>query len=285
MTESISTHEDGCPLVAVDRRLQDAHRLWHQAEESYFDPDGFRIAAQNTVQTLRTVTFILQKHKRLVPDFDMWYGVKEQPGYWQKRLAADPLMCWMKDARNRIEKQRDLEANSFVRAEVLASYLEEGPRVEVPAHLFRNPAALMQSIPEDVLRKHGTTVQEVAATLARKRRLYLVGIGTSWHAALVAGHWFRRFAPGTVTVQSWHSFEFCAYPPELGADDAVIIISHRGTKTYSYLALEMAKASGAYTVSITSTDPGPRIQVSDVVLNTVEPERSATQSPWASAPY
>ena len=68
MTESISTHEDGCPLAAVDRRLQDAHRLWHQAEESYFDPDGFRIAAQNTVQTLRTVTFILQKHKRLVPD-------------------------------------------------------------------------------------------------------------------------------------------------------------------------------------------------------------------------
>ena len=154
MTESISTHEDGCPLAAVDRRLQDAHRLWHQAEESYFDPDGFRIAAQNTVQTLRTVTFILQKHKRLVPDFDTWYGVKEQSGYWQKRLAADPLMCWMKDARNRIEKQGDLEVNSFVRAEVLASYLEEGPRVEIPAHLFRNPAALMLSIPEDVLRKH-----------------------------------------------------------------------------------------------------------------------------------
>ena len=78
-----------------------------------------------------------------------------------------------------------------------------------------------------------------------------------------------------MSIQSWHSFEFCAYPPELGADDAVIVISHRGTKTYSYLALEMAKASGAYTVSITSTDPGPRIQVSDVVINTVEPERSA----------
>jgi glucosamine--fructose-6-phosphate aminotransferase (isomerizing) len=128
---------------------------------------------------------------------------------------------------------------------------------------------------EDMLRKHATQAQEVAATIAKKRRLYLVGIGTSWHAALVARHWFSRFASPALEVQAWHSFEFCGYPPPLSAEDAVIIISHRGTKTYSFLALEMAKAHGAYTVSITSTDPGPRIQVADSSLHTVAPERSA----------
>ena len=61
-----------CPLAPVDRRLDDAHRLWHQAEQSYFDPEEFRLAAQNTIQTLRTVTFILQSNKRMVPDFDAW---------------------------------------------------------------------------------------------------------------------------------------------------------------------------------------------------------------------
>ena len=127
----------------------------------------------------------------------------------------------------------------------------------------------------EMLRKHATQAQEVAAIAVKKRRLYLVGIGTSWHAALVAQHWFSRFASPSLEVRAWHSFEFCAYPPTLTEEDAVIVISHRGTKTYSYLALEMAKAAGAYTVSITSTDPGPRIQVADVVLNTVEPERSA----------
>ncbi len=76
-------------------------------------------------------------------------------------------------------------------------------------------------------------------------------------------------------MQGWHSFEFCAYPPALGPDDAVIVISHRGTKTYSFLALELAKERGAYTVAITSTDPGRRLQVADAALNTVEPERSA----------
>lgn len=128
---------------------------------------------------------------------------------------------------------------------------------------------------EEMLRKHGTGVQEVAAAIARKRRLHVVGIGTSWHAALVAEHWFRRFCARSLEVQAWHSFEFCAYSPSLNDEDAVVVISHRGTKTYSFLALEMARAAGSYTVSITSTDPGPRIQEADHVLNTVEPERSA----------
>ena len=127
----------------------------------------------------------------------------------------------------------------------------------------------------EMLRRHATAAQEVAATIVKKRRLYVVGIGTSWHAALVAECWFRRFAAGALEVQAWHSFEFCAYPPLLTGDDAVIVISHRGTKTYSFLALEMAKARGAYTVAVTATDPGPRIQVADVNLLTVAQEQSA----------
>ncbi len=128
---------------------------------------------------------------------------------------------------------------------------------------------------EEMSGKHGAQVQEVAAELAKRRRLYLVGIGTSWHATLVAEHWFRRISGKSLEIQAWHSFEFCAYSPQLSSEDGVIVVSHRGTKTYSFQALELAQAAGAYTVCITSTAPGPRIEVADVVLNTVEPERSA----------
>ena len=48
--------------------------------------------------------------------------------------------------------------------------------------IMRQPEAM-----EEMLKKHSNTVQPVAAELAKKRRVYLVGIGTSWHAALVAG--------------------------------------------------------------------------------------------------
>lgn len=137
-----------CPLAAVDRRLEDVHQHWHQAEQAYFHPEPFRTAIQTTILTLRTVTFILQSNKQEIPDFDAWYGV------WRDRLKADSLMRWMVDARNKIEKQGDLEVNSFVRAEIVASYLNEGPSVDVPARLFDDPTILVQNIPRIALREH-----------------------------------------------------------------------------------------------------------------------------------
>ena len=126
-----------------------------------------------------------------------------------------------------------------------------------------------------MLDTQGDSVRQASESLANKRRIYLVGIGTSWHAALIAEHWFRRFAQGSPEVQAWHSFEFYSYPPALSPEDAVIVISHRGTKTYSFLALELAKSCGAFTLAVTSTNPGPRIRVADLEINTVEQERSA----------
>ncbi|WP_414473572.1 hypothetical protein [Microvirga sp. M2] len=137
-----------CPLAAVDRRLEDAHQQWHQAEATYFDPDAFRRNIQTAIQTLRSVTFVLQNNKRIIPDFDAWY----EP--WRERLKADGLMSWMVEARNRIEKQGDLEAHSFVRAAIVASYLEEGPEIQVPADLFSAPWTLVKNIPDNLLGEH-----------------------------------------------------------------------------------------------------------------------------------
>ena len=127
-----------------------------------------------------------------------------------------------------------------------------------------------------MLQSHSVDAREAATQLAGKRRLFLVGIGTSWHAALTAEHWFRQLAGIHPEAQAWHSFEFVAYPPPgLGPDDAVIIISHRGTKTYSFEALDVAKARGALTVAISSTNPGPRLGPADIKFQTVEQEKSA----------
>lgn len=140
-TAAAKDPHEGCPLRAVDRRLEDLHRQWHAAEEAYFDPEGFRVAIQTAIQTLRTVTFILQSNKRLIPNFDEWY-----PG-WQEKLKGDPLMRWMVDARNKIEKQGDLEAHSTVRAQIIASYLDEGPRIGVAAKLADAPETLLKNVP------------------------------------------------------------------------------------------------------------------------------------------
>ncbi len=97
---------------------------------------------------MRSVTFILQKNKTAIPDFDRWYGP------WQKNLGADALMVWMREARNAIEKEGDLKARSFVRAEIVASHLKNGPVVEVPAELSDAPLQLVKSIPEGAVGDH-----------------------------------------------------------------------------------------------------------------------------------
>jgi hypothetical protein len=140
--ERSELHDAACPLAAVDRRLEDVHRHWHSAEQAYFEPTAFRVAIQTAIQTLRTVTFILQSNKHLIPEFDTWYGP------WQDKLKSDALMRWMVDARNKIEKQGDLEAHSFVRAEIVASYLNNGPVTDVPAKLFEGAGLMLKGIPK-----------------------------------------------------------------------------------------------------------------------------------------
>ncbi|MBV8399610.1 MAG: hypothetical protein JOZ17_12840 [Acetobacteraceae bacterium] len=49
---------------------------------------------------------------------------------------------------------RRLEAQSLVRADINASYLDEGPKLEVPARLFESPKALLKRIPEEAVRNH-----------------------------------------------------------------------------------------------------------------------------------
>ena len=63
-------------------------------------------------------------------------------------------MRWMVEARNKIEKRGDLESHSIVRAEIIASYYDDGPRIDVPAHLFENIETLLRSIPNNLLGQH-----------------------------------------------------------------------------------------------------------------------------------
>lgn len=144
------------------------------------------------------------------------------------------------------------------------------PRTQHPYFMYEAIAAQPDAI-QAVIATQTERCAKVAAVLATKRRIYIVGIGTSWHAAL-AGASIMDAGPEAFAC---NSFEFCVSPPRVTSDDAVIVISHRGTKRSSYDALDVANDLGAYTVAITSTDPGPRILVANDGIRTVEQEKSA----------
>lgn len=250
-------HPNQCPLAAVDRRLEDAHRQWHQAEAAYFEPEGFRLAIQSAIQTLRTVTFILQANKRLIPDFQSWYQE------WQDRLRADPLMRWMVDARNQIEKQGDLEVHSYVRAEIIASHLDEGPRQEVKAHLFEGVAELLASIPDngvgEHVRRHGTlTIQRrwVENKLPDHELLEAVAIAYGRLSELVSSAHEQMGLPSTRTINTENEIVYRAgdrggrLPCMIGhADDRTLNVSlsdgSRLTVAEGYIPFDLEVAQEA----------------------------------------
>ena len=122
-------------------------------------------------------------------------------------------------------------------------------------------------------------VRAVADLVRAASRVHIVGIGTSWHAALI-GEYFLRTEAGREDARAWNSFEFCDRPPSLSGDDAVIVLSHRGTKTYSARALEYAHGSEATTALLTGIGSDARRDLANAVVETslIDPSSAFTIS-------
>ncbi len=106
---------------------------------------------------------------------------------------------------------------------------------------------------------------EAAAERLRGRRVLLSGTGTSWHAAN-HGAWLLREAG----LEAWPvpAIDMARHGPVAGEGDALILLSHRGTKRQTLDALERARGAGATTVTIGGRgSPG-------IDVETSEPERS-----------
>jgi glucosamine--fructose-6-phosphate aminotransferase (isomerizing) len=133
----------------------------------------------------------------------------------------------------------------------------------------------MHRQPDDVRRLLSTgwaPAAEAAERLSQARRVFTVGIGTSYHAALV-GAWLLRAAGSDARAISSFDFALYAESADLAPDDAVVVLAHSGVKQFSTHALARAEAVGATRISIgslTAEHAG-----SQQVLRTVERERSA----------
>jgi len=111
-----------------------------------------------------------------------------------------------------------------------------------------------------------TAPVERAAERLRGRRVFLVGTGTSWHAAN-HGAWLFREAD----VAAWpvQAIDAALHGPFPAHGDALVLMSHRNTKRYSTEVLERARAEDVPTVVIS----GRGAEGADI--ETVEQERCA----------
>ena len=133
--------------------------------------------------------------------------------------------------------------------------------------MLRQPADLTR-----LLETGWEPARQAAGRLAAAGRVFVVGIGTSYHAALV-GEWLLRAAGAEAFAVM--SSDFAAYPEAapLRKGDAVVVMAHTGVKRFSAEAMTKAAAAGATVLSVgslTAEHPG-----SQLVLRTVEREKSA----------
>lgn len=146
------------------------------------------------------------------------------------------------------------------------------PRKAHPYYLY--DAILAQpSLIEKVLARRAS-IERAADAIAAKESITFVGIGTSFHAAQLAEFWMRDRSAGRIRIHFEQPFELVHYPVALGPDDAVIVITHTGTTTWSIEALRMARAAGALTVAITGEMSGEAVRGADFHLETCDQEAS-----------
>jgi glutamine---fructose-6-phosphate transaminase (isomerizing) len=117
-------------------------------------------------------------------------------------------------------------------------------------------------------------IERAADAIAEKSRITFVGIGTSLHAAQIAESWMREFTAGRFLVRFDQSFELVHHPIALTRDDAVIVITHTGTTTYSIEALRAARAAGALAIALTGEMSGEGVRGADFQIETCEQEIS-----------
>jgi glutamine---fructose-6-phosphate transaminase (isomerizing) len=109
-------------------------------------------------------------------------------------------------------------------------------------------AQAMQRQPRDLTRILADWVPiEAGATRLAGRRIFVVGTGTSWHAAN-QGAYFLHLSGAD--VQAVPAADCALWGPQPKPGDALLLLSHRGTKRYTSTVLERARAEGVSTVAI-----------------------------------
>lgn len=117
-------------------------------------------------------------------------------------------------------------------------------------------------------------IERAADAIAEKERITFVGIGSSLHAAQIAESWMREFTGGRFLAHCEQSFELVHHPVAFSHRDAVIIITHTGTTTWSIEALRVARAAGALTIALTGEMSGEGVRGADFQIETCEQEIS-----------
>ena len=117
--------------------------------------------------------------------------------------------------------------------------------------ILRQPDELQRAL-DYLLVAGGRSLDAAVAAARSARRVYLTGIGSSWHAGLNVSALFQLGARPAYLVDASEMVQFATIP----AESVLIVISRSGRSVEIVQLLEKARASGATVIGITNAADG-----------------------------
>src|SRR5262249_16043568 len=108
-----------CPVATAHARINQAHRLWHEALAAYDEPEAFTTKLNALLQALR--------HFQYGIEHDLKSHPAAATAWWKGRMSAlvkDARIKWLVDARNEVVHETDLAARSRAHARIVGIGLE-----------------------------------------------------------------------------------------------------------------------------------------------------------------
>ena len=131
--------------------------------------------------------------------------------------------------------------------------------------IYAQPGALRL-----VDRGNDAVLAAAGAAVRSAPRVWLAGVGSSWHAAMFGEHALATIGGLGAKVRAVVASEWTAYGPAPAAGDVVVAITHRGSRVAADAAT-LATSRGATTIAVTGK--GVTLQAAHA-LQTVERELS-----------
>ena len=148
------------------------------------------------------------------------------------------------------------------------------PRAAHPYYMhdaiYAQPGALRL-----IERANESALAAAAGVLRNASRVWLAGVGSSWHAALVGEHLFATLGGLGARARAVIASEWTAYGPRPEPGDALVAVTHRGSRVTAD-AVTLAASRGAVGVAVTAK--GVTLAGATHTLQTCEVEASGAHT-------
>ncbi|HLG69472.1 MAG TPA: hypothetical protein VK009_03505 [Chloroflexota bacterium] len=195
--------EPGCPVPRAHQRLEDAHRLWHQAVACYADPAAFRDGLNDALQALRGGTWALQQETRSGLEFQAWHDL------WHRRIRGDEVLHWLVQTHRHSVTEQDLEPASTANVKLIVQ--QDGAEQELAAFTVP-PMVAPEHIPRQLSATRMGPIVKMATVMVVERQWRALDLG-QWELLEALAHCWGILADPLQDVHAQHGCEL-ERPPE-----------------------------------------------------------------------